>query len=62
MARKKKTQFWAVEVKGETTELYTGIEAEDQDAAEKIGLDLFKEHYGERFDHIGADAEEDCEP
>jgi hypothetical protein len=61
MAKRKKTQLWAVEVEGKTSDLYTGIEAESQEAAEKIGLEMFKDDHGDRFDHIGADAEEDCE-
>lgn len=61
MTKRKKKLFWAVEVEGKTTDLFTGIEAEDQDAAEKQGLELFKQNYGTHFDNISAYAEEDCE-
>lgn len=59
MANKKHKQtVFSVEVRGETEELYE-IEAEDADAAEKIGKEWFREAHGDSFESISAVAESD---
>ena len=61
--RVKKRKVWSVDVTATKEELFSGIEADSEEDAEKQALELFKDSYGgyDKFDSIDAVADEDEE-
>lgn len=59
MAKRKKQKTFSVYVRGETSEIYENIEADNIDEAEKKALEMFSDYYGTSLFHdIKAEADE----
>ncbi len=63
MTRKKRRTLWSVDGTANKEDLFSGIEADSEEDAEKQAVNLFKDSYGgyDKFDSISAVADEDEE-